>query len=99
MSWPTPQTAPPLEALAAPGAAAHPGEVHYRRGVTEPAGQPPASTPRVAIGVVLLVAGVVLWLVTDVAATGLVSGIGVVLLYTAVAPRIEGWRSGQDTGG
>lgn len=65
--------------------------------MTEPRGPAPASTLRLSAGVLLLIAGIVLWIVTDAAAAGLVSGVGVVLLYTAVSPRIEGWRSGQET--
>ena len=44
------------------------------------------------VGIALIVAGVILWLVFDASAYGLVSGIGVVAMYPVLLPRIEQWR-------
>ena len=50
------------------------------------------------VGVVLFIAGVVLWLALDASWCGLISGVGVVVLYPVVGERIERWRAGQQTG-
>jgi len=51
------------------------------------------SIGKVTAGSVLLVLGVALWIMTDVPAYGLVSGLGVVILYLAAEPWLERWRN------
>jgi hypothetical protein len=45
------------------------------------------------VGAVLLVLGVVLWITTDAPAYGLISGLGVVIIYIAAEPWLERWRN------
>ena len=54
--------------------------------------RPPVSGARLALGLALLILGFVLWIVTDASAWGLLSGLGVVVLYSTVSSRVEAWR-------
>ena len=50
------------------------------------------SVAKITAGTVLLVLGALLWIMTDQPAYGLISGLGVVLLYVAAEPWLERWR-------
>ena len=88
-------TLPPLGTLwlRAPEPASLPSRL--RRGMVRPTGsnRSQVSIGKVTAGAVLLVLGVVLWIMTDLPAYGLVSGLGVVILYVAAEPWLERWRN------
>jgi len=44
------------------------------------------------VAAALVVLGVLLWIMTGVTAYGLISGLGVVIAYSAAEPWLERWR-------
>jgi hypothetical protein len=48
---------------------------------------------KLAVGAVLVVLGVALWISTGSPAYGLISGLGVVLAYSGAEPWLERWRN------
>jgi len=56
-------------------------------------GESRVSVGKIALGAVLIVLGVALWITTGAPAYGLISGLGVVIAYVAAEPWLERWRN------